>query len=158
MRELLITAVAAALLLPYPLRAQERSAAVPSELQESWARFAEVWARGDFADVASRLTPDFVLLAPAGSYRGHTALQADWLRARAHAGSRYLPGHFVADGERILETGRAQLVFTSAVDAAADDGPMCDPDDEYQLRPTSYLREWVRSTDGAWQVKSLVLH
>jgi hypothetical protein len=158
MKQLFIMATAAVLLLPCALPAQERSASVPAELQESWTRFTEVWARGDFAGVAARFTADFALRAPAGSYQGHSALQADWPRVRAHVGSRYLPGHFVTDGERILETGRAQLVSLSAAAAAAEEEPMCDPDDGYQLQPTSYLREWVRSADGAWRVKSLVLH
>jgi hypothetical protein len=152
----LVTAFAAVLLLPLPLDAQERSTAVPAQLEESWTRFADSWDRGDVAALAPQLSTEFTLLTPDGSYVGRSVLDDAGLRAGV--GTRYRPARFTADGGRIIESGRAYLAFPTVAEAAGEEQPMCDPDDGLGLRPASYLREWVRSTDGAWQVKSVILY
>jgi hypothetical protein len=158
MKTLLIVATAAVLLLPSQAVAQERPAQPPSELKETWPRVADAWKRGSFQHLSTDLTPDFALLVPAASFRGKQVVEADWHNAQSRIGSLYLPGRFTREGDRILETGRAQLLFAVATNPF-DDDPMCAPDDAgYQTQPASYLREWVRTPDGSWKVKSLVLH
>jgi ketosteroid isomerase-like protein len=156
MKRLFIMATAAVLLLPSQAVAQGRPIQPPSELQETWPRVADAWKRGSFQHLASDLTPDFALLVPTASFQGREAVEADWHNARSRSGSVYLPGRFTRDGDRILETGRAQLLFAVAT-SPFDDEPMCSPEAGYQAQPVSYLREWVRTPDGSWKVKSLVL-
>jgi hypothetical protein len=138
-----------------PLEAQ--SVAPPVELRETLPRVAHAWRSGQFQTVSSDLTADFTLLVPTASFLGREVLEAEWPRARGHTGSLYRPTGFVREGERILETGRTQLFLAVPADPLNDE-MMCqlyEPD--YQGQPASYLREWVRTPDGSWKVKSLVL-
>jgi hypothetical protein len=156
MKRILIMAIAA-VLLPSQAAAQEHPVQPPSELHETWVRVADAWKRGSFTSLAADLMADVALLVPGGSFQGREGVEADWHDVRSRIGSVYLPARFVPDGDRILETGRAQLLFVVVADPF-DDEPMCAPEDAgYQAQPASYLREWVRTTDGSWKVKSLVL-
>jgi hypothetical protein len=156
MKPLLITILLSAALVT-PLAAQTSRAPMPAELHEAFPRFATAWKNGQFEQLASDLTVDFTLLVPAGSFRGRETLEAEWPRARGHIGSLYLPTDFVLHGDRILETGRTQLLSTVAPDPFHDE-PLCTPDEAgYHAQPASYVREWVRAPDGSWKVKSLVL-
>jgi hypothetical protein len=143
--------------LTTPLRAQTLSAPTPAELREALPRVADAWRQGLFRNLADDLTADFALQVPTASFRGREVLEADWSRARGHTGSLYRPATFARDGDRILETGGAELFSVVAEDPLHDEA-MCAPlDAGYQVQPASYLREWVRTADGSWKVKSLVL-
>jgi ketosteroid isomerase-like protein len=143
--------------LTTPLAAQTSPAPTPAELRETLPRFADAWKNGQFQALATDLTADFALLVPAASFQGREILEAEWPRARGHTGSLYVPTDFVRDGDRILETGRTHLISTVAADPLHDE-PMCTPEyPGYEAQPASYLREWVRTPDGSWKVKSLVL-
>jgi len=156
MKLILIPVLLSATLIT-PLAAQTSPAPAPAELREALPRFADAWKRGQFQDLAADLTADFALLVPAATFQGKAILEAEWPRARGHVGSLYLPATFVRDDDRILETGRTQLFSAVAADPLHDE-PLCAPDDAgYQAQPASYLREWVRTPDGSWKVKSLVL-
>jgi len=140
-----------------PLAAQSSLAPMPAELGDAYTRFADAWKNGEFQHLANDLTADFALLVPAGSYPGREILEAEWPRARGHTGSLYLPTGFVRNGDRILETGRTQLLTTVAPDPFHDE-PLCTPEEAgYHAQPASYVREWVRTPDGSWKVRSLVL-
>jgi hypothetical protein len=140
-----------------PLAAQTSPAPTPAELGEALPRFSDAWRNGKFQNLATELTADFALLVPTASFQGREVLEAEWPRARGHTGSLYLPTNFVRDGDRILETGRTELFSAIPADPLHGE-PMCELYDAgYQAQPASYLREWVRTPDGSWKVKSLVL-
>jgi hypothetical protein len=156
MKRILIPILLSAALIT-PLAAQTSPPPTPIELREAFPRFAEAWKHGQFQNLAPDLTADFALLVPSASFHGREVLEAEWPRARRQTGSLYLPATFVRDGDRILETGWTQLLTIVPADPY-DDEPMCAPEDAgYQAQPARYLREWVRTPDGSWRVKSLVL-
>jgi hypothetical protein len=159
MKQLLLPTLAAILFLPVGLPAQAHSATVPPELQESWTRFSTAWSRADLASLAPQLTADFVLLAPAGEYRGHAQMESDWPRARRHGGRFYRPTSFAMEGATIAEMGRGYAPFSASPRQLPTDGYECAPDEEVdELQPVRYRREWMRALDGSWQVRSIVLH
>jgi hypothetical protein len=156
MKPILIPVLLSAALIT-PLAAQTFPAPTPAELHEALPRFADAWKHGQFQNLVADLTADFSLLVPAASFQGKEVLEAEWPRARRHTGSLYLPTNFAREGDRILETGRAQLLTAITADPYHDE-PLCAPEDAgYHAQPASYLREWVRTPDGSWKVKSLVL-
>jgi hypothetical protein len=140
-----------------PLAAQSSPGPTPVELREAFPRLADAWKHGQFQYLETVLTADFALLVPAGSFQGKEVLEAEWPLARRQTGSLYLPSSFVREGDRILETGRTQLLTAVTADPYHDD-PMCAPEGAgYQAQPAIYLREWVRTPDGSWKLRSMVL-
>jgi hypothetical protein len=139
------------------LPAQTHPAPTPVELREVLPRVADAWRQGFFLNLTGDLTADFELQVPTASFRGREVLEAEWSRARGHTGSLYRPTTFARDGDRIVETGGTELFSAAAEDPLHDDMmcPLYEP--ALQVQPASYLREWVRTPDGSWKVKSLVL-
>jgi hypothetical protein len=148
----------AALFLPALAGAQERVAAIPTELQEAWIRFGNAWRQAEYAQVAPLLTPDFALSTAAG-HTGRQDIAADeWPTIRSRIGLLDAPGFFVPDGERILEIGRTHVPRDSQLGLAEEEEYMCAPPPEFgRLQPLTYWREWVRTPDRSWKVKAIVL-
>jgi hypothetical protein len=143
--------------LTTPLRAQTLSAPTPAELREALPRVADAWRSGHFRNLADDMTADFALQVPTASFRGREVLEAEWSRGRGHTGSLYHPTTFARDGDRILETGRTELFSAVAAEPLHDEAMCVLYEPGYHVQPASYLREWVRTPDGSWKVKSLVL-